>query len=66
MGPALEEVESFSYLGSEVGHSAKVEKEVAVGLEKAGKMYQYGGEKSSRAIISARCQNMSLPNNGND
>ena len=31
-------LESFSYLGSEVGQSAKVEKEVAVRLEKAGKV----------------------------
>ena len=37
---ALEEVESFFYLGSEIGQSAKVEKEVAVGLEKAGKVHQ--------------------------
>ena len=33
-------MESFSYLGIEVSQSAKVEKEVAVGLEKAGKVYQ--------------------------
>ena len=39
-GQALEEVDSFSYLGSEEGQSAKVEKEVAVRLKKAGKVYQ--------------------------
>ena len=39
-GQALEEVESFSYLGSEVGQGGKVEKEVAVRLEKAGTVYQ--------------------------
>ena len=39
-GQALEEVESFSHLGSEVGQSAKVEKKVAMRLEKAGKVYQ--------------------------
>ena len=39
-GPALEEMESFSYQSSEVGHSTKVEKEVAMRLEKAGKVYQ--------------------------
>ena len=32
---ALEEVESFPYLGSEVGQSAKVEKEVTVRVNKA-------------------------------
>ena len=37
---ALEEVESFPYLGSEVGQSAKVEKEVMVKVNKAGTMYQ--------------------------
>ena len=31
-GQALEEVDSFSYLDSEVGQSAKLEKEVAVRL----------------------------------
>ena len=39
-GQALKEVESFSYLGSVVGQSAKVEKEVAVRLEMPGKLYQ--------------------------
>ena len=37
-GQAQEEMESFSYLSSEVGHSTKVEKEVAMRLEKAGKV----------------------------
>ena len=35
-GQALQKVESFSYLGSEVGQSAKV---LAVRLKKAGKVY---------------------------
>ena len=48
-GQALEEVESFSYLGSEVGQSAKVEKEVGVRLEKAGKMYQMWRRKVFRS-----------------
>ena len=48
-GQALEEVESFSYLGSEVGQSAKVEKEVAVRLEKAGKVYQMWRRKVFRS-----------------
>ena len=39
-GQALEEIESFSYLGNEVGQSVKVEKKVTVRLEKAGKVYQ--------------------------
>ena len=36
----MDVVESFSYLGSEVGQDSKVEKEVAVRLEKAGTVYQ--------------------------
>ena len=48
-GQALEEVESSSYLGSEVGQSAKVEKEVAVRLEKAGKVYQMWRRKVFRS-----------------
>ena len=42
-GQALEKIESFSCLGNEVGQSVKVEKEVTVKLEKAGKVYQCGG-----------------------
>ena len=37
---ALEEVESFPYLGSEVGQSARVEKEVTVRVNKASTVYQ--------------------------
>ena len=36
----MDEVESFSYLGSEVGQDSMVVKEVAVRLEKAGTVYQ--------------------------
>ena len=36
----LEKIESFSYFGNEAGQSVKVEKEVTVRLEKAGKVYQ--------------------------
>ena len=36
----LEEVESFSYLGSEIGQSAKVGKEVNIRLKKASTVYQ--------------------------
>ena len=39
-GQALEKIESFSYLGHEVGQSVKVEKEVTVRFGKAGKVYQ--------------------------
>ena len=39
-GQMLEEVESFSYLGSEVGQTTKVEREVTVRLKKAGTVYQ--------------------------
>ena len=48
-GQALEEVESSSYLGIEVGQSAKIEKEVAVRLEKAGKVYQMWRRKVFRS-----------------
>ena len=48
-GEALEEVESFSYLSSVVGQSAKVEKEVAVRLKKAGKVYQMWRRKVFRS-----------------
>ena len=36
----MDMVESFSYLGSEEGQDSKMEKEVAVRLEKAGMVYQ--------------------------
>ena len=36
----LEEVESFSYPGNEIGHSSKAAKEVSVTLEKTGKVHQ--------------------------
>ena len=54
-GQALQEVESFSYLGSEVGQGAKVEKEMAVRLEKAGKVYQMWRKKvfRSRNLVKA-------------
>ena len=39
-GQTLEEVQSFPYLGSEVDQSEKVQKEIAVRLEKAGRVYQ--------------------------
>ena len=39
-GHTLEEVESFSYLGSEVGQNTKLEREVMVRLKKAGTVYQ--------------------------
>ena len=36
----IEEVESFTYLGSEIGQSAVVEKEVAVTVKTASTVYQ--------------------------
>ena len=39
-GQTLEEVQSFPYLGSEVDQSGKVQKEIAMRLEKAGRVYQ--------------------------
>ena len=36
----LEDVTSFSYLGSHVEQTGKVEKEAATRIEKAGTMYQ--------------------------
>ena len=47
-GQVLEDVESFSYLGSELGQTAKVEREVAVRLEKASKVYQIWRQKVFR------------------
>ena len=47
-GQVLEDVESFSYLGSELGQTAKVEREVAVRLEKASKVYQIWRQKIFR------------------
>ena len=51
----LEEVESFTYLGSEIGQSINVEREVSVRLEKAGKVYQIWRKKvfRSRALSIA-------------
>ena len=54
-GQPLEEVESFSYLGSEINQSNKAEKEVLMRLEKAGKAYQIWRRKifQSRALSIA-------------
>ena len=51
----LEEVESFSYLGSEISQSNKAEKEVAVILEKPGKVFQIWRRKvfQSRTLSTA-------------
>ena len=46
-GQPLEEVESFTYLGSEINQSNKAEKETLMMLEKAGK------GKSSKVVPSA-------------
>ena len=54
-GQPLEEVESFFYLGSEIGQSINVEREVSLRLEKAGKVYQIWRKKvfHSRALSIA-------------
>ena len=51
----LEEVESFTYLRSEIDQSINVEREVSVRLEKAGKVYQIWRKKvfRSRALSIA-------------
>ena len=41
----LDEVESFSYLGSDVGKSSKVVEEVVIRLQKAGRVYQMWRKK---------------------
>ena len=48
-GHTLEEVGSFSYLGSEVGQTTKVEREVMVRLKKAGTVYQMWRSKVFRS-----------------
>ena len=48
---ALEEVDSFPYLGSEVEQSARVEKEVTVRVNKASTVYQMLRRKSSEVGI---------------
>ena len=39
-GSPLEVLESFSYIGSEVGKNAKVDGDVGIRLEKASRVYQ--------------------------
>ena len=48
-GKTLEEVQSFLYLGSEVDQSGKVQKEIAIRLEKAGQVYQMWRRKLFRS-----------------
>ena len=45
----LKEVESFPYLGSEIGQSISLEQEVSARLEKAGKVYQMWRKKVFRS-----------------
>ena len=52
-GQPLEEVESFSYLGSEIGQTINVEREVSVRLEKAGKVYQIWRKKVFHSLSIA-------------
>ena len=46
----LDEVESFSYLGSEIRQSAKVNKEVNIRLKKPSTVYQMWRRKFSRPV----------------
>ena len=48
-GHALEEVDSFSYLGSEVEQTARVERDVRIRLEKAATVYQMWRRKVFRS-----------------
>ena len=48
-GQTLEEVQPFPYLGSEVDQSGKVKKEIAMRLEKAGRVYQMWRRKVFRS-----------------
>jgi hypothetical protein len=50
-GQMIEEVDSFSYLGSEVDKMGKVEKEVGVRLEKAATVYHMWRRKVFRSRI---------------
>ena len=50
-GQIIEEVDSFSYLGSEVDKMGKVEKEVGVRLEKAATVYHMWRRKVFRSRI---------------
>ena len=59
-GQALEEVVSFSYLGSEVAQSTKEEKGVAVRLEKAGKVYQMWRRKVFRSRNLSKATKMQV------
>ena len=53
-GQALEGVESFPYLGSEVQKNGKMEKEVTVRLQKAGTIYQMWRWKVFRSHILSK------------
>ena len=48
-GTTLEAVEAFSYLGSEVGQTARVDGDVKMRLEKAAKVYQMWRRKVFRS-----------------
>ena len=53
-GNPLEAVESFSYLGSEVGKNAKAGGDVGTRLEKASRVYQKWRKEVFGAEVSAR------------
>ena len=52
-GQALEEVDSFSYLGSEVQQTSRAEKDVKTRIERAATVYQMWRRKLFRSRTSA-------------
>ena len=60
--PSTGESGVFLLLGREVGQSAKVEKEVAVRLEKAGKVYQMWRRKVFRSCNLGKATKMRIGN----
>ena len=53
-GQALDKVEAFPYLGSEVQKDSKMEKEVTVRLQKVGTIYQIWRRKVFRSHILSK------------
>ena len=56
----LEEVHSFSYLGSEVQQTARVDRDVRIRLEKAATVYQMWRRKVFRSRNFSRATNMQI------
>lgn len=60
----LEEVESFTYIGSEICQSSKLDKEVFVRLEKAGTVHQIWRKDFRNWVPQHRLQSMCLSDPG--